>query len=401
MLARLISILGWVTLVTGLVLPTIAPEVGNVATLTLSGVGLLVLVLRPETRAGLRQMSVLVPLLAGLVLLLALPHTATSPLHILAIFILIPLYMVGPLAALIGSLGRRLTPTLIGSLALIGTAGAALVAGYDVLIRGEPRGGVLVNNPIHLADLALLLGFVALAGVFGRWRWRALFLVGPLLALLTIYFSGSRGPLLAFAPLLLLGGLTLALLTLPRPAAWASLAAAVALIVLGGVAVMDTGLAGRLGTMGELAGVVRNGVALDASTDERLTMYTSAWNAFLASPLYGHGLLDYTAAAARYAPPGSPYAPSGHLHNDIADFAVIGGILGLISYLLLLAAPLLGGWYGRKAHGGITLYLGIVASLGYLGMGLTNAMFGVLTQTTAYAVVLALIAALAHQADGD
>ena len=391
----------WAALVAGLVLPTVAPEVANITTLVLMGIGLVVVVFIPRSRTVLRRPSVWLPLVAGLVLLLALLPTATSPLHVLSIFVLIPLFLVGPLTALLRQLGRSLTPTAIGAFALIGTAGAAGIAAYDVVVRGVDRGGVLVNNPIHLADLALLLGFVALAGLFGMWRGRALFLLGPVLALVTIYYSGSRGPLVAMAPMLLGGGLTLALLLLPRRLAWISMGGLVVLLALGGAVLLGTGVGGRLASISEIGTILATGTTTDGAADERLTMYASAWGAFQASPIFGHGMIDYTTAAARYAPAGSPYAPSGHLHNDIADFAVIGGVLGLVSYLLLLAAPLVGGWRGRQAWGGVTLYLGIVSSLGYLGMGLTNAMFGVLTQTVAFAVVLALIAALPQPADGD
>ena len=45
--------------------------------------------------------------------------------------------------------------------------------------------------------------------------------------------------------------------------------------------------------------------------------------------------------------------------------------------------------------------VGLVAGVGYFGMGLTNAMFGVLSQTVVYAVILALIAALGQLGWGE
>ncbi|MCS6762586.1 MAG: hypothetical protein MO846_12015 [Candidatus Devosia symbiotica] len=44
------------------------------------------------------------------------------------------------------------------------------------------------------------------------------------------------------------------------------------------------------------------------------------------------------------------------------------------------------------------IYLGAAANAGYPGMGLTKAMFSILTQTAVYAVILSLIAALAQSA---
>jgi O-antigen ligase len=112
-------------------------------------------------------------------------------------------------------------------------------------------------------------------------------------------------------------------------------------------------------------------------------------------------MIEFTTSAAAFAPPGPGYAPSSHLHNDLADFAVIGGLLGLICYGLLLAAPFAGGLATRGRHRHAALYLGVLASLGYLSMGLTNAMFGILTQTVVYGVLLALIAALAQLGQED
>jgi O-antigen ligase len=401
LLRRLVFILAWAALAAGLTLPTVAPEVANVATLALMGVGLLVLLTAPSVRVVLRQPAVALPLVAGVFLLVALAITAKSPMHLAIIMVLAPLWLVGFEAGLLTRLGRWLTPTAIGGFALAGVTGGAAIAAFDVLVRQQERGGYLVNNPIHLADLALMLGFVAPVGLLGRHRLRGLFLLGPVLALVTIWFSGSRGPLLAFVPMLAVGGAVLALLTLSRRQAFVAIAVVVALIVAGRVALMTLGAGGRIASFGEVVTAMLTGSSADGSTSERLYMYHSAWNAFWASPWFGHGMVDFPAIALQYAPAGPGFPPSGHLHSDLADFAVIGGTLGLVAYLLLLLAPVVGGLRARGASRPAAIYLGIVASVGYFGMGLTNAMFGVLTQTVVYAVMLALIAALAAAGRGE
>ena len=394
MQAKLTFFLAWAALVAGLILPTIAPPVGNVISIALMLLGLFWLRGSPATRDILRQPSVWLSLLAGGVLLIALIPTARAPIDILAIFVLTPLWLAAPHTGLLHRFGARLTPWLIGVLSLIGAAGGAAIAGFDVLVLGLPRGGYSVNNPIHLADLSLMLGFMALVGLLDKRRGNLMFLLGPGFALATIWFSGSRGPLMAFIALLAVGGVTMAWLTL-RPKQ------ALALIVLGclglgvaGFGISHSGAAGRLGEIVNL-NMMLTGNTRDDSTNERLSMYRSAVGAFLASPVYGHGMMDYTTKAAEYAPPGRSYTPSGHLHNDLADFAVIGGSLGLLSYALLLLAPLAGGFAAQGRYRRPAIYLGIVAPTGYFAMGLTNAMFGILAQTTLYAVVLSLIAALA------
>ena len=394
MLSRLVFSLTWAALLAGLTLPTVAPEIANVATLIIMGVGLLLLAFVPSARAVMRQPAVLLLLVAGLLLLLALAVTAKSPMHIVAIMVLAPLWLAGPHAGLLVRLGRWLTPLVIASFALAGAAGGAAIAAFDVLVRQQERGGLLVNNPIHLADLSLMLGFVALVGALDRRQIRLLFLLGPVLALITVWFSASRGPLVAFVPMLVIGGIAIAWMTLPRRLAIAAAVTVVTGVGIAGFAVIGLGLGGRLSSLGQLGVVLLTGSSADSAISERLFMYLSAWNAFWASPWFGHGMIDYTAIAGQYAPPGPGYPPSGHLHSDIADFAVIGGGLGLLSYGMLLMAPLAGGRAVRGPNRPAAIYLGIVASIGYFVMGLTNAMLGVLSQTVVYAVILALIAAL-------
>lgn len=401
MLPRLVFVLAWAALLAGLTLPTIAPEIANVATLIFMGAGLLLLAIVPAARAVLRQRSVLLALLAGLALLLALTMTAKSPMHIIAVLVLAPLWLAGMHAGLLVRLGQWLTPLVIASFALAGAAGGAAIAAFDVLVRQQDRGGFLVNNPIHLADLSLMLGFVALLGLLDRRPIRLLFLLGPVLALITVWFSGSRGPLVAFVPMLVVGGIAIAWMTLPRPAAIAAAVIVIAVVGIGGFAIIGLGLGGRLSSIGEVSTVLLTGSSADGATSERLFMYQSAWSAFWASPWFGHGMIDYTAIARQYAPAGPEFPLSEHLHSDIANFAVIGGGLGLLSYGLLLVAPLAGGLAVRGPNQQAAIYLGLVGSVGYLGMGLTNAMFGVLSQTVVYAVILAVIAALGELDRGE
>ncbi|WIJ24044.1 O-antigen ligase family protein [Devosia sp. RR2S18] len=383
-------------MVAGLSLPTVLPEVANVTVLALMGVGLILVFVQPSGRGVIRQPAVLLPLAAGAILALALVFTATTPNHVLAVLVLAPLFLVGPLASLLQKLGRELTPTLVGIFALVGAAGAFAVAVYDVAVRGLSRGGYSVNNVIHFADLALTIGFVALIGVFGtKGRSRFIFVIGPVLGLIAVVLANSRGPILAAVPVSIAAAAMISGMLLPRR--WVLPAAAATLVVLigGGYLAYVLGFAQRLERLGSVVTLFSSGTTGDSSVGERFHMYISAWNAFQASPIFGHGLIDYTHAAAQYAPPGPvQYKPSQHLHNDIADFAVIGGSLGLLSYVLYLAAPLAGALATRGRWRNAALYLGVVMPVGYFAMGLTNAMIGILTQTVLYAVVLALIAAL-------
>jgi O-antigen ligase len=128
----------------------------------------------------------------------------------------------------------------------------------------------------------------------------------------------------------------------------------------------------------------------------RAVIYQGAAGAFAASPIFGHGMIGFNEVAASFMPTDNRYVYE-HLHSDIADFAVIGGVLGMISYTLLLLAPLAGAWRVRSPARPAVLYLAVMASSGYLLMGLTNAMFGILTQTVLYGLMLALIVVLSRR----
>lgn len=394
---RLQLALGWAAICVGLVLPTVMPELTNITVLTLMGIGLVLAVLDPTTRDVLRHPAAITMTIAGVLLLIALTPTATNPIHIASILVLAPLWFSWALATLFAKLGPRLTFSVVGGLALLGTLGAVGVAAFDVLTLGHTRGGTSVNNPIHLADLALMLGFASLITLYdtGRWRWAGL--LGPALALIAVLLSGSRGPLIAFAGMAVVATLYL-LFTLWRGRRWVPWLAVAA--VLGSLAIapfVEIQLGGRTFSLSGVVQDITNGGQNDSSTQERMMMLQSAWGAFWASPLYGHGMVDYPIKAAQYAPPENVFPPSQHLHNDIANFAVIGGTLGLGNYLLILLSPIIGAMFATPDRLYGIMLLALMMSGGYFLMGQTNAMFGVLTQTVLYGVLLALLAALGRR----
>ncbi len=391
--ARLFFFAAWIALLASLTLPSVSPGTANITTLILMGVGIVVLAVREDTRAIVQEPAVWIILLAGAVLFVALLPTAQSAMDLVAILILAPLWLIAPHGALLDQMRLRLRPQIIAGLSLAGAGGGAAVAATDVLVFGQERGGGLVNNPIHLADITLMLGFVALVGLTEKHRFNLLFLFGPVFALLAIWFSGSRGPLLAFVPMLVIGGGVLALLRLPPRRALLVLAGGGVVLGLAAVVMLGSGGGGRLGELANI-GALLTGKSADASSNERLHMLQSALAAFWNSPVYGYGIFNYAAIAQSFAPPAMNYGRWGHLHNDVADFAVIGGSLGLLSYALLLLAPVVSGLRNQGHWRHATIYLGIVTPVGYFAMGMTNAMFGVLAQTTLYAVVLSLIATL-------
>jgi O-antigen ligase len=93
---------------------------------------------------------------------------------------------------------------------------------------------------------------------------------------------------------------------------------------------------------------------------------------------------------------GMPPGNWPHLHNDLADFAASAGVVGLAAFALFLLAPIVE--IIRSAeHPTRRPALVLMTTLvsGFFVMGLTNAMFGILTVTTAYAAVCVVAGLLA------
>ncbi|MFC0013165.1 O-antigen ligase family protein [Devosia nitrariae] len=393
--ARLLPPLAAVALLVGLVLPTVLPEAANVSFFVVAGLAILLLARSTAWGSMLRRPGIAMPLLGGAILTVCFAITAREPSHVLTVAYFMPLFLAAPLAGLFARVPGLMTPQAIGLAATAGAAGAAAVALFDALVLGLPRAGVSVNNPIHFADLALTLGFVALVGVYSDRRWvRLLVIAAPACAFVAVLLSGSRGPTVAFVPML-----TVALLVLLAHEGWGR-GKWLTLVVAAVVGLALAVLAWKLGAFAEVTAFadiikVLRSETVDGSTAKRLVMYWGAFEAFLSSPVFGHGLVDLTEAVARHVPPDAPFESPPHMHNDIADFAVVGGTLGLFAYGLFLLAPLAEAISAGRPRPWPAIYLASVLCVGYLSMGMTNAMLGILSQTVLYGFCLALVVHLA------
>src|SRR5690606_4982713 len=124
------------------------------------------------------------------------------------------------------------------------------------------------------------------------------------------------------------------------------------------------------------------------------------FRAFLEAPLFGHGPVAFTAVAERLAD--TPFGGAPHLHNDLVDMAASAGTVGLAAYVLLLLAPVLEAL--RAPASALTpwaIVLALTLISGFLVMGLTNAMFGILSVTTTFAAICVVIGLLTGPASAD
>ncbi len=334
---------------------------------------------------------------AWLLILVAYAITAQEPRDLSYVLNFAMFLFYAPLAAAFSRYGTPRNARIVASLALAGVVIAFCVAVYQSWELLMPRAAGFYSDPIWAAQAALVLGFLALLGLSLPGRWSHLFWIGPLLGTLTAFLGQSRGPLVA-VPVLLLIGLVFAFrrwwLALP-----VALAAGVAAILLVGT-FSPTSLL-RLESLRTIAEQAIYGEAItETSTSQRFAFYQSSWQAFLHAPWSGYGWQHKIEAIVPYLADGGEMLKEGHhhLHSDLADFGVSAGILGLIAYLLTIAAPVA----GALASGRDSLYrqrlLGaVLLSAAYFCCGVTYLMFGYEFHTTLYVVLAAILLGFCRQ----
>jgi len=313
-----------------------------------------------------------------------------------AIAVLLPILAAPGAAFLLREEPQFTSTQLIAGLCLVGSLAAAAIAIYDVEFQNLPRAGG-GNNPIHFGGISVMIGFMSLLGLFGtRSPWRFLFLLGPVSGLAAAVLSGSRGPILAGVVLAVLSVLIMMIWYRREKAAWIWFAIGSALSVAA-MAMTGGALLGRFYYFAvELPQLLFAGVTKDASTLQRFDKYEAAWTAFVAKPIFGHGTSQlnnilFPEGAGEISALGSK-----HFHNDLADFAVAGGLFGIGAYVCLLAAPLFAHRIAQDRDIRRAVLLGgMILSVGYFVLGLTNAMFGILPQTTLYGLLLGVLVAIA------
>lgn len=384
-----------------LVMILVVPEIAN--SIVVAGMIIAIVVGFGLKDAGLslRYPATLLPLIGGALMVCASLFTALSWFHVVVAFFFAVLYLTGPVTAAFLRLAHRITPGMVGLLATLGTLGGLGVALYDTFVRGIDRAGYSVNNPIHFADLALTLGFVALAGAFSpRILVRVICLLAPVIAIATVYLSGSRGPMVAALPMAFVA-VALFVFWSRRRALFVIIGLVLLAIAVGVFFALRDVPLNQLGALGRVLELLQSERPRDRSTSVRLDLYIAAYNAFLASPIFGYGLIGFAAKVVAFPPLSGAHVAFDHLHNDLADFAVAGGVMGILAYGLFLAAPVVEAIRApRGRNRRIAVLLSTTICVGYAGMGATNAMLGVMSQTLLYAVVLALVAYFARLPGG-
>ena len=327
-----------------------------------------------------------------LLLLVPMPFHWSGVEDLYPLLVIVPVLLAPGAAALVRRHPKILSPETLSWALLAGIAVALAVASFEALVLHKPRPGA-GNNPIHFADIATILGFGALAGVFFvKSHIRLLFFAGPVLAAAAVLLSGSRGPAVTIVALAMVALGFLVWQWRRSKLAWLL---PVAAVIAGAVilfALKDMPAVQRVTDAFLNAPAMFNDVSL-VLNDDRLYLIVGALGSFFDAPLFGHGFTQMMQSIVPHVPvEHADVANYDHLHSDLSDFGVSGGLFGLAALAALLLSPI-GAAFRHAGKGSFAgmLYLAIVMALGYLLLGLTNAVIGMLPQTALFGVLLGFI----------
>lgn len=385
------QILIWTAIILLLLLPALFGSASSVAAVLLALLLAPLLLWSGRWRSIADQPAMLIFPAVFAALVLSYAITARDPGNVVyaASFLALPFAIPVYLAARRWAVDRP--ALLVAALCLAGTLICALVAANDVFVRNMPRASGYFMGGNLLARMAIMLGFTGLAGLFvSRSPWRFLLYLGPAFALVVMALTGTRGAALAIPPFLLVLAACLWVERRYRRQLWALAAIGAALLAL-------LALSGRFGSiLTVVAEVLHSGAAAsDSASAQRLEMLYAAFKAFKAAPWFGYGWANLAPAAAPFidmSAYGGDHDPYFQFHNDLANFAVASGFVGILCWLALLAAPIVGVLATpRDGLFRARLYCCLQLSAGYIALGLTDLNFGYDLPTTLYAFLTALV----------
>lgn len=252
---------------------------------------------------------------------------------------------------------------------------------------------------IELATILLGLSAVALVQFLSptarRWE-RLLHLVAMAVGMYGALLTQSRGPLLAFAPVLVL----LVVLHARRTGHWRS-----SLLLLGAVCVMA--VVATFSMRGEITSrfeaIAPEVATFDHRHDargavrERLEMWRTAARAFVAHPVIGIGVGEFADYTRREIDAGRSNPIIGRYnqpHNQYIEAAATGGVPGLLILLAVFLVPLR--YFFRHALDpnndvALAASVGLAVTGLYMLCGLTDAVFyRVMTQSFYFFLVLGM-----------
>jgi O-antigen ligase len=266
-----------------------------------------------------------------------------------------------------------------------------------------PRISGTTNHPIHFGNfaglIALLLTSLAMLCRSESVRFRSLCIVGAVLALVSAVASQSRSSfvvLLCLVPLAFLGmkdqlhrwlvrvGITLTVVMLVAVATQPNIQEKL-----------------RVKAFAEDIEMIASN-NYQGSMGSRLAMWQTAWSMFKEHPVLGIGPNKFQSEFARRMQSGeSPRADAEHNqpHNDLLNAASTGGLLKLMAYVFLIAAPFMFFYKKYKArqqdvNQRMLPIMGMQVVAAFFLTGLTNSNFDLQIYSTTFGVVVCVLAQL-------
>lgn len=282
---------------------------------------------------------------------------------------------------------------LVAQLAAVGVVlGLVEIVVNGVLLSWNRPGGVNLG-PIVLSNALLALGFISFGGAFVRRdRWNWLYVIPPILAIVATGLTGSRGPLLAVPAATVVAAIFVWYHRFARSTPVALIGAAgLTLALVGGLFAVLRGRAGSV--LGILSEVAQGSAVGDESTRQRFLLYRAGWRSFLQEPWIGHGWGNVMMSVKPFIPWTNQWMSQlPQLHNDVLNFAVAGGLLGLLAYAFIITAPIIGALLApRDSLRTFRIYGATVLTIIYVGGGLTDLMFGFEFHTYLFAMLTAIL----------
>lgn len=270
----------------------------------------------------------------------------------------------------------------------------------------RPAGGT--GNSALYGQAAFVLAFLSMM-CFSRETpaWRRVSLAGLACGLGAVGLSGSRASAVTAGVLMLVLGWSLVRnreFVVLRRAALAGLL----LLVLGAATFPQwktSPLARRFSNLVTRLDQVDDAEVIAESVDQRIIQIRAAWKALWRRPWLGYGMQHRMKAIAKLEPPAYRQVfRYTHIHFLYLDYAVGNGVIGFVSLILLLGAPVIMAWMPGDPLRSERLYGGCILTVGFSVLGLAGACLGMDIGNTIYAcigtllVVPATSAAAASQA---
>ena len=392
MQSRVGSVVAYSLIVLTLVL---SPLVGLVTPYLIGLIGLLLLACYLVTGQALRVYGGLlerVYLGALLVITVDFMLSARAPADVVFAANFSMLLLLGPMLHLFNGRRRPDGDRILSWMALAGLGLALGMIVMRALIEGWARPRGFNIGPIVLSNAAIALSVIAMLPLIRGRRWHSLLLLAaPLVGLAIILITASRGPLLTFPPLALVTS-WFVWRTRFSSLRWFPLLALAVLLAAAAAALPFLPRDGR-SIWDFITQFASGSEVTNSAARARLVFHEAGWKAFLDSPWIGHGWARLMDAVVPYLRPEDlRYANLSQLHNDVLNFAVSGGVVGIACYFVILTAPTIAAWRSVRDSYYATRLYGTAALMGvYAGAGLTDLMFGHEFHTAFYITLNAII----------